>query len=233
MSFFNLPKFGKKSKRTSTGSDSHHIFHLPGKSHPEAAEHPPLFLLPSLANSALLKGRIRPLVERPKYVDPNEWLASQVFDFFEYINLFYGALSEFCTLSECPCMSAGPSHEYTWTDNSLRNAKLPAPQYIDYVMTWIQNLLDDEAVFPTKAGNEFPRGFPSVVRAIVKQIFRVFAHIFYSHYDKLLHLTAERHFNSLFSHFMTFCREFDLLDKKEVAPMADLIQLWEANGVFA
>ena len=29
---------------------------------------------------------------------------------------------------------------------------LPAPQYIDFVMTWIGHLLSDEAVFPTKSG---------------------------------------------------------------------------------
>ena len=33
--------------------------------------------------------------------------------------------------------------------------QLAAPTYIDYVMTWVQNLLDDEATFPTKSGT-FP-----------------------------------------------------------------------------
>jgi len=33
-----------------------------------------------------------------------------------------------------------------------KSVNLPAPTYIDYVMTWIQNLLNDEATFPTKAG---------------------------------------------------------------------------------
>ena len=30
--------------------------------------------------------------------------------------------------------------------------QLAAPTYIDYVMTWVQNLLDDENIFPTKSG---------------------------------------------------------------------------------
>ncbi|KAJ1980335.1 Maintenance of ploidy protein mob2 [Dimargaris cristalligena] len=225
MSFFNLSKFGKTKTKRSSG-DHHH------KHNAETHDGTPLFLLPSLATSSLLKGKIKPLVELPKYVDLNEWLASNIFDFFEYLNLFYGAISDFCTPTECPIMSAGPGVDYTWTDNSQRNAKLPASQYTDYVMTWIQNQLDDEAVFPTKAGNAFPRDFAVIVRAIAKQMFRVFAHIFYSHYDKLLHLTAERHFNSLFAHFMSFCKEFDLLDKKDVAPMGELVQTLEANGVF-
>lgn len=49
-------------------------------------------------------------------------------------------------------MLAGPNSEFAWTDSQKKLIKLPAPQYIDYVMSWIQNLLDDEAVFPTRTG---------------------------------------------------------------------------------
>lgn len=42
--------------------------------------------------------------------------------------------------------------DYTWVDQSRKAVKLPAPTYIDYVMTWLQNMLDDDSVFPTKAG---------------------------------------------------------------------------------
>ncbi len=45
--------------------------------------------------------------------------------------------------------------DYTWIDQNRRQVKLPAPTYIDYVMTWVQNMLDDEGVFPTKAGKLF------------------------------------------------------------------------------
>lgn len=44
------------------------------------------------------------------------------------------------------------SVEYTWTDNQSKKVKLPAPQYIDYMATSIENLLNDETLFPTKAG---------------------------------------------------------------------------------
>ena len=42
--------------------------------------------------------------------------------------------------------------EYTWIDSSRKQVKLPAPTYVDYVFTWIQILLDDPTVFPTKNG---------------------------------------------------------------------------------
>lgn len=42
--------------------------------------------------------------------------------------------------------------DYTWIDASRKRVKLPAPQYIDYVLTWVEGLIKDESVFPTKAG---------------------------------------------------------------------------------
>ena len=44
--------------------------------------------------------------------------------------------------------------EYLWTNNDQKAVRIPAPQYIDYVMTWIQSQLIDEAVFPSRAGAE-------------------------------------------------------------------------------
>lgn len=49
------------------------------------------------------------------------------------------------------------SYEYLWEDGTKykRPTKLPAPEYVDALMNWAQNLLDDEAVFPDKIGNGF------------------------------------------------------------------------------
>ncbi|CAG8579371.1 7152_t:CDS:2 [Racocetra fulgida] len=113
--------------------------------------------------------------------------------------------------------------------NQKKSTKLPAPTYIDYVMTWVQNLVNDENVFPTKA--EFPKNFAQIVRSIFKECFRVFAHIYYQHYEQILHLREEKQFNSLFAHFISFAKEFNLLpDKKEIAPLEELITYMENNG---
>jgi len=105
--------------------------------------------------------------------------------------------------------------DYTWIDANRKRVKLPAPQYIDYVLTWVEGLIKDEAVFPTKAGREFSPNFPSVARHIYTQLLRIFAHLYHAHYPVYLHLSAEGHLNSLFAHFLTFGREFDLLEPKE------------------
>ncbi|KAF8937642.1 Maintenance of ploidy protein mob2 [Haplosporangium gracile] len=192
----------------------------------------PLFLCQPYCNNSIVKGNFKTIVQLPKYVDPNEWLAVNAFDFYNYVNIFYGSISDFCTPRECPNMSAGSGCEYFWMDGQKKTNKVPASQYIDFVMNWIQTLINDENTFPTKDGRDFPPTFVQTVRAIFKQLTRVFAHVYHSHYDKMLSLCQEAHFNSLFAHFVSFGREFDLLDKKDIVPMQELIDIMDNNGVL-
>jgi len=76
-------------------------------------------------------------------------------DFFNQINMLYGTITEFCTEESCPIMSAGPKYEYHWADGHTvkKPIKCSAPKYIDYLMTWVQDQLDDEALFPSKIGD--------------------------------------------------------------------------------
>jgi MOB kinase activator 1 len=106
-------------------------------------------------------------------------------------------------------------------------------------MTWVQNLLDDENVFPTKSGHDFPQSFPATIKHVYRQLLRVFAHIYHAHYQQLLHLRSEPHFNSLFAHFLAFGREYQLLDIKDVRGAANapvgtgmLWERWTEMGIL-
>ncbi|KAA1121149.1 Maintenance of ploidy protein mob2 [Puccinia graminis f. sp. tritici] len=112
---------------------------------------------------------------------------------------------------------------------------------IDYVMTWAEKLLADEATFPTKAGREFnPNTFPSSARHLYTQFLRIFAHLYHAHFDHFVHLSSEGHVNSLFAHFLQFGVEFDLIDPKELrAPkegspfvVGDLLDAWKNMGIL-
>ncbi|KAJ7486150.1 Mob1/phocein [Mycena galericulata] len=114
-----------------------------------------------------------------------------------------------------------------------------APTYIDYVMTWVQNMLDGDNVFPTKSGQDSPPSFPSTVKHIYRQLLRVFAHIYHAHYAQILHLRSEPHFNSLFAHFLAFGSEFELLEMKDLrgsssAPVGvgALSERWKGMGIL-
>lgn len=51
------------------------------------------------------------LVDLPPGLDYNEWLASHTLALFDHINLVYGTISEFCTMTGCPDMT-GPGLRY-------------------------------------------------------------------------------------------------------------------------
>jgi len=96
-------------------------------------------------------------------------------------------------------------------------------------MDWIEAQLDDESIFPQKLGNRleiqhpkpylyigflttygllsgtpFPNNFKEVVKTIFKRLFRVYAHIYHSHFQKIVSLKEEAHLNTCFKHFILF-----------------------------
>eukprot|EP01126_Amoeba_proteus_P007631 TRINITY_DN12740_c0_g1_i3.p1 TRINITY_DN12740_c0_g1~~TRINITY_DN12740_c0_g1_i3.p1 ORF type:complete len:131 (+),score=22.95 TRINITY_DN12740_c0_g1_i3:395-787(+) len=122
-------------------------------------------------------------------------------------------------------MSAGPKYEYLWMDGVKvkKPVACSAPEYVDYLMSWVQDQLDDEAIFPSKVDVPFPKNFVSVIKNIFKRMFRIYAHIYYSHFGQIVSLGEEAHLNTCFKHYYYFIEEFDLVDKKELAPLQDLI----------
>jgi len=194
----------------------------------------PLFLCQPFVRAALVTGKFKSIVILPSYVDVNEWVAINMFDFYTNLNLFLGVLSECCTQASCPTMAAAPGVDYTWVDNNRRQLRLAAPTYIDFVTTWIQNLLDDPATFPTKFGQEFPTHFPNMVKQMYRQLLRIFAHVYFAHYPALLHLHSEGHFNSLFAHFLAFGKEFDILDIRDIRGLGvgELADRWKEMGIL-
>lgn len=118
-------------------------------------------------------------------------------------------------------------------------------------------------------GTPFPPNFKEVVKTIFKRLFRVYAHIYHSHFQKIVSLKEEAHLNTCFKHFILFTtvsllclqivnslpglftyhlifalgsqksgenkihlfpafwyvvQEFGLIDKKELAPLQELIE---------
>lgn len=75
------------------------------------------------------------------------------------------------------------------------------------------------------AGKEFPNSFESLVKKICKYLFHVLAHIYSSHFKETLALELHGHLNTLYTHFILFIREFNLVDPKETTIMDDLTEV--------
>lgn len=90
-------------------------------------------------------------------------------------------------------------------------------------MEWIEQLLDNERVFPVAAGEPFPSDFVDTVKKIFRRLFRVYAHIYHSHFNQVCDLGEEAHLNSLFKHFIIFSNHFKLIVPQELAPLQELV----------
>lgn len=178
-----------------------------------------------IAKATLGSGNMQAAVMLPKGENLEEWLAVNTVDFFNEISLLYGTVTEFCTIQNCPVMSAGAKYEYLWADGQKikKPIRMSAPEYVDHLMTWIESQLNNEQIFPLQLGTPFPKNFVSIIKNIFKRLFRVYGHIYHSHFPKVVGLGAEAHLNTCFKHFIYFVDEFNLIDPKELAPLQDLI----------
>lgn len=62
-----------------------------------------------------------------------------------------------------------------------------------------------------KIDTDYPKDFIKYIQTIFKRLFRIYAHIYYSHFDKIVSIQAEAHLNTCFKHFYFFSNEFNLI----------------------
>ncbi|WFD28744.1 Mitotic exit network component [Malassezia nana] len=182
--------------------------------------------LKRLADSTLGSGNLRVAVQVPDGELLEEWLAVHTVDFFNHLNILYGTLTELCTPRECPVMCAGPRFEYHWQDPTSvkyrRSTRLSAPDYIECLLNWTQAQMDDEQLFPVQPGAQFPPQFVDRVKAILRRLFRIYAHVYHHHFAQVCAMRLETHLNTSYRHFFLFVTEYHLIDPKEMVPLAEI-----------
>jgi MOB kinase activator 1 len=166
------------------------------------------------------------MVKLPEGEDINEWLAAHVVDFYKQIHLLFGTVKESCTTDSCPVMNAGSKWEFHWCDGKAfkKPTKLSAPEYVDQLFIWTRSLLDDESIMPTQPGINFPKKFETCVKQIFKRLSRVYAHLYMVHFETYKQYGVETVLNTSFKHFIFFVQEFQLISKKDLLPLEDLIK---------
>lgn len=172
-------------------------------------------------------------VKLPQDEDIDEWLAIHVVDFYNQINMLYGAITEFCSPSTCPRMIATEEYEYLWQETNTnlngsilpkRPRSLPACEYIENLMNWIQGFFDNDNIFPSKIGAPFPQQFRNLVKTIFKRLFRIYAHIYCHHFHEISELGLQSHLNTSLKHYVLFANEFGLISQKDYGPLEDLVE---------
>jgi len=164
-------------------------------------------------------------VKLPAGASEEEWLALTTVDMFNEINLLAGAVQDICTAATCPMMNAGP-FEFMWADETNTvPQKLSAPEYFETLLLWVDRRISDEKFLPIVPGVPFPPDFRKGIKLIYKRLFRIYAHIFHSHYKEMVEQEADAHLKHSFKHFIYFVKEFDLVGLKDLEPLQDLVAL--------
>jgi len=171
--------------------------------------------LKQFADATLGGNSLRKCVQLPEGEDRSEWLAVNIVDFYNQVNLLYGSITEFCSPTSCPEMKATDEFEYLWHDPPAfpKPTRLPAPTYISHLLTWTSNHLSNAQLFPTAPGVPFPADFEKNVRQIFKRLYRIYAHIYCHHYTVVRGLGLEPYLNTGFKHYVLFVEEFGLADE--------------------
>ncbi len=182
-------------------------------------------------------GNLRAAVKLPENENKNEWLATNTVDFYSEINLLYRlAYEEDAEKYKRVGEGFPPGFEYRWADgvNIVKPMRCSSPEYVDYVMMWVEDQIDNEDIFPVQETQAFPTDFETYVRDIFKRLFRVFAIIYHAHFKTIERLEAAAHLNTCFKHFMFFVLEFNLVEEKELkalkGPTGHMIEAFKAQS---
>jgi MOB kinase activator 1 len=174
-------------------------------------------------------GNMREAVVLPEGEDLNEWLAVNVVDFYNQLSMIYATITDLCTPDSCPLMRAGRAYTYLWSDGQKYRhpTELSAPVYIGLLMDWVNDQLGNEALFPSAIGAPFPRNFESIIKNIMKRLFRVYAHCYHDHLNQFEELDILKHLNTSFKHFLFFTKEFNLIAQDQLEPLKVIITQME------
>lgn len=144
---------------------------------------------------------------------------------------------------------------YTWIDQNRNPMPLPAPTYIRHIQTWVNGKILDTSLFPTDTFTSapalpttsqmaadsnywlgkpsgFPQRFETEVKNMYKQMFRCYAHLYWSHWMTFWDVNAYRELNTCFVHFVNVGRLYQLLSDRDAEPMQPLIDIWVKQGVL-
>jgi Mob1/phocein family len=83
--------------------------------------------------------------------------ATSAVDFFNEISLIWGIVCEL-GIPRCPVGDGFPQgFEYRWADGEKVTVPIrcSGPQYVDYVLTWVEEKLNDGVTFPSSTGTFF------------------------------------------------------------------------------
>eukprot|EP00525_Craspedostauros_australis_P013546 CAMPEP_0198122216 /NCGR_PEP_ID=MMETSP1442-20131203/34196_1 /TAXON_ID= /ORGANISM="Craspedostauros australis, Strain CCMP3328" /LENGTH=228 /DNA_ID=CAMNT_0043781187 /DNA_START=186 /DNA_END=872 /DNA_ORIENTATION=+ len=159
------------------------------------------------------------------------WVAVHAIDFYNDVSTIWAVMSSDPYLNSFRPGEGFPSGvEYRWSDEPGDAVSVSAPIYIEKVLAWIAEQINDQSKFPDDDNEaealrvfQTPQ-FAALCGQIFRRLFRVYGIIYSSFFGTLEALDMAPHLNTGFKHFMFFCTEFGLLPEREIEPLEVLVK---------
>jgi MOB kinase activator 1 len=164
-------------------------------------------------------GALENAVKVPPDCPRNEWLSSNIVDFYNELALLCDCVGEAWDKITHDGEGFPKGFEYRWKDGVRfkKPTRCSSTKYVEFVMSWVAAKFDDPAVFPVDSGGgtKYPPKFEQIVQKIMTRLFRVYVIIYTNHKTALTELGALEHLNTCFKHFIYFCFEFSMVEETE------------------
>ncbi|CAL6010571.1 Mob1/phocein_family protein [Hexamita inflata] len=170
-----------------------------------------------------LSQKFKGLIELPRGELEDEWIAFNLFEISEFTSLFAKLLAQVCS---CQQMTAGAGYEYMWT-TSEQQSSIPASEYVQKVLDFVQQQMSDQKLFPIEPGVPFPRGFKHVASQILRRILRVYIHAYLDHQPMLDQLEIREQFCQCLIFVLKFGKKFELLGNADFEPIQLFVNQWK------
>jgi len=179
------------------------------------------------AQASLAAGDLPAAVRTPSGTAAADWIAVHLADFGNAASLVFGLVADECTPAACPTMCATSRYEYLWGGGAGRVGgggaprRVPAREYVDLLLAAVAAAGD---ALPPPAGAPLAPDFVAgTAKPLFRRLLRVYAHVYCHHLPTVRALAAEGHLDACLRHFHAFVTYHELVDAKELAPLADVL----------
>ncbi|KAJ2955837.1 hypothetical protein NQZ79_g8214 [Umbelopsis isabellina] len=104
------------------------------------------------ASKMLTVDNLRKVIQLPSGESELDWITINLLEFFQQIMALYATISDSCSPSTCPSMTAGANYEFFWAQEGKKPIKVSAPHYVDLLRTWVTSSLQDGQLVPQQPG---------------------------------------------------------------------------------
>ena len=105
---------------------------------------------------------------------------------------------------------------FNWQDDRGKNMRVSAPQYYDFAMTWCQQQLTNQDIFPTKFGDEFPDDYMMYIKRIVNVLWAVVCHVYHVHWLQIKGMVKNKSYEEFVSFKVNHSKELKIADQLQL-----------------